>query len=165
MKDIEALAHEIQLMKDIEEIKDLKYKYIRFMVHSQWDELEVLLTEDCRSEYSDGKYSFPDRNTLMGFLRKSHDGHEKPFVSFWQVSQPEIELLSDTEATGIWCMRHATVDTNSNQEIRQFAWYHDRYRKEEDRWKICKTGYTRTLEDNWSRGDLPSIKLEVPQIL
>lgn len=75
----------LQQLLDIEAIKILKHRYIRFMTLSRWNEFEELLTPDISASYSDGKYVFSERTTLMRFLRDSHDASATAVLGFWPV--------------------------------------------------------------------------------
>ena len=102
MTDSEAIAR----LLDLEAIKTLKHRYIRYMTQSRWDELEGLMTEDVSTSYSDGKYAFSNRADLLRFLRDSHDAAQTHILGYWHVTMPEIEFSTRDEATGIWAMYH-----------------------------------------------------------
>ena len=53
---------------EIELIKRLKYRYCRALDLKRWDELGECLTEDCRSAYGDGHFSF-DVETAIRLAR------------------------------------------------------------------------------------------------
>jgi len=161
MSELASLRAEIERIKDVEAIKCLKYSYIRAMTLSLWDELEGLLTEDVSTSYSDGKYSFEGRDALMQFLRASHDAEQSPAVGVWQVTMPEITLTSDSTAKGIWGMSHYYIHKEAQSALLMFVYYYDDYVKIQGEWKLKKTGYRRVIEEEWSRKDLPSLKLNV----
>ena len=60
---------DLQRMLAIEEIKQLKYRYLRFLDTKEWDALAELFLEDATSAYGDGKYAFEGREAIMTFLR------------------------------------------------------------------------------------------------
>jgi len=161
MSDLASLRAEIERIKDVEAIKRLKYRYIRSMTLSLWDELESLLTEDVSTSYSDGKYSFEGRDALMQFLRAAHDVEESPAVAAWQVTMPEITLTSDSTANGIWGMSHYFINKEAQTALLMFVYYDDAYVKIDGEWKFKKTGYKRVIEEEWQRKDLPSLTLNV----
>lgn len=135
----------------LEAIKSLKYRYIRCMTLSLWDELETLLTEDAYSAYSDGAYVFDGRTALMDFLRNQHGGEVSTSLGYWQVGMPEITLESASTARGIWGMYHFYLDKQSDQQLEMFCYYEDEYRKEQGHWRICRTGYKRVMEQALER--------------
>lgn len=155
MTDSEALHR----LLDLEAIRTLKHRYIRCMTQSRWDEMATLLTPDVKTSYSDGKYSFDNRADLMRFLRGAHDATQTHVLGYWHVTMPEIEVVSKTEATGIWAMYHFYLDKPALQQQEMFAYYEDLYRKVNGTWMIAKTGYRRVMEQTWSRRDVPSMEL------
>lgn len=66
---------------------------------------------------------------------------------------PEIDLTSDTTATGIWYLQDIVIDLAANTTLRGAAFYHDEYEKVDDQWKIKHTGYFRTYEEIEERSD------------
>jgi hypothetical protein len=144
-------------LDELEAIKRLKYRYLRCLDQKRWDELETCFSEDATSAYSGGKFSFDGRDAIMDFLRKSMGADS--FLSSHTVHHPEIELTSDTTATGIWALHDVVIETRANIVIRGAAFYRDEYVKVDGEWKISSTGYERTYEETFSRGDVPSLKL------
>ena len=53
-------------------------------------------------------------------------------------------------------MFHYNIDKRAQTAEQQYAYYDDTYTRQGGRWVIQTTGYTRILEEHWSRGDLPS---------
>ena len=155
MTDTDALRR----LLDLEAIRTLKHRYIRCMTQSRWDEMEALLTPDVKTSYSDGKYSFDNRDDLMTFLRGAHDASQTHVLAYWHVTMPEITLTSSTGAKGIWAMYHFYLDKPALQQQEMFAYYEDRYVKQGDTWLIAATGYRRVMEQSFSRRDLPSAEL------
>lgn len=146
---------------DIEALRTLKHRYIRCMTQSRWDELEALLTEDVQASYSDGKYTFGNRNELLRFLRGSHDASQTHVLGYWHVTMPELEFPAPDQATGIWAMYHCFIDKSAQQQLEMFAYYEDSYRREDGAWRIARTGYRRVMEQSFNRRDLPSLTLLV----
>ena len=89
------------MMDDIEAIKQLKARYFRLMDAKDWDGYRALFTRDVHVDVSaDGGGVFDGLDEFMTMLVPTlrdvvtvHHGH-----------MPEIELTSDTTATGIWAM-------------------------------------------------------------
>ena len=143
-------------LQEIEAIKKLKYKYFRTLDLKQWDKMAECFTEDAKTSYSGGKYSFEGRDTIMGFLKQGLGTH---MISMHQGHHPEIELTSDTTATGIWALQDYVIDLKRNTSLFGAAFYHDEYVKVNGEWKIKSTGYERTFEEVFNRGDIKSLKL------
>ena len=142
---------------EIEAIKRLKYKYMRCLDQKRWDEIAECFTADATAAYSGGKYSYDGRDAIVEFLRKSMGADT--FHSAHQVHHPEIELTSDSTATGTWALQDTVIGTQWDIIIRGAAFYEDEYVKEDGTWRIRHTGYKRPFEEMFSRKDIPSLKL------
>jgi len=144
-------------LQEIEAIKRLKYTYCRCLDEKRWDEMAACLTEDATAAYSDGTYSFGNREQIMQFLRDALGAHS--MVTSHRVHQPEIDLTSPTTATGIWGLDDVVIETHTNTIIRGAAFYRDAYVKIGGHWKIKSTGYQRLYEEMFQRSDTPSWRL------
>ncbi|MCP3984493.1 MAG: nuclear transport factor 2 family protein [bacterium] len=144
-------------LQALEAIKLLKYKYMRYLDQKRWDELEQLLTEDARCSYSGGKYSYEGRRAIVEFLSSSMD--RDSFISCHRVTQPEIELTSETTATGIWALEDTVIDTENEFTLHGAAFYEDEYLRIDGEWKIRSTGYERTFEEIQTRKGVDGPKL------
>ena len=160
MSDLETLQKAVQHLQDIEAIKTLKHQYIRTMTLGLWDEFDSLVTDDIKSSYSDGKYSFKDKKELLDFLKAAH-AEGSPIVSTWMVGMPEISFISDSSAVAKWGFEHYSLIKPAELDLSMFAYYDDEYIKVDGQWKICKTGYQRVIEQEASRKDKPGLKLNV----
>ncbi|MBN49077.1 MAG: bile acid 7-alpha dehydratase [Spongiibacteraceae bacterium] len=153
------LEQQIQRLTDIEAIKTLKYRYVKAMTYSDWDALEATLIESVETSYSDGKYTFNNREDVLNLLRSSHNHAMHNIIAYWHVTMPIIEITSDNTATGSWGMYHRYIDRGErNVEEEQFAFYEDEYLRTDEGWKISKTGYRRVMEQGFERGDIASLK-------
>jgi hypothetical protein len=63
-----------------------------------------------------------------------------------QGHHPEIELTSETTATGIWYMDDTVHILEHNLKVRGNGIYWDEYVKVDGQWKIRHTGYERIWE-------------------
>jgi bile-acid 7alpha-dehydratase len=142
---------------EMEQIKRLKYKYLRCLDQKLWDEMVECFTEDAVAEYSGGKYTYNGRQAILDFLRRSMGAES--FHSSHRVHHPELELTSGTTATGVWALEDVVVETKWEITIRGAAFYRDEYVKEQGRWRIRRTGYLRTYEEIQPRKDVPGLRL------
>ena len=143
----DALRRDIQRLMDIEAIKQLKHAYFRCIDTANFVELKELFHEDVSVHFVGGTYEWKlqGRAEYLESIRKSfhreavghHNGHH-----------PEIQILSETEATGIWyladnmwIMSHKFFTTGT-------ALYWDRYVKADGKWSIIDTKYERIYEIN-----------------
>ena len=150
-------------LNELEAIKRLKYKYMRCLDQKLWSEIAECFTEDATSSYSGGKYSYRGRDAIVKFLAEAMG--RPSFYSSHRVHHPEIELTSETTATGIWALEDTVIDTQYQITIRGAAFYRDEYVKIDGEWKIAHTGYERTFEEMQSRKESASLRLthEEPQ--
>ena len=137
---------------EIEAIKQLKYRYFRFLDQKKLDQLEQLLTPDFTASYHNGRYGAPDRATVMGFLRKTIG--QPHLLTLHQGHHPEITLVSDTEATGIWYLQDIVIDTREKSRLEGNGFYEDRYRKVNGEWRIAYTSYRRTFDIKQPLGEV-----------
>ncbi len=142
---------------EIEEIKRLKYKYMRCVDRKLWKEMEEVFTEDASVAYSAGRYSYSGRDSIIEWLKQGMD--RDAFHSTHSVHQPEIDLIAEDRATGTWKIEDIVIDTEFDITISGAAFYEDRYVKQGGRWLIEHTGYDRIFEQMVSRKDTPSLKL------
>lgn len=131
---------------EIELIKQLKYRYIRNLDLNNWDELAATLTDDVQCDYSDGEYSFSDRDDALHFLTTSM-GSDRISTTH-HVHQPEIDLTSPITATGSWALWDKIVVLDFNLVIQGSAYYSDEYVKVDGQWLISKTGHRRVYEEH-----------------
>ena len=143
-------------LREIEAIKRLKYKYMRCLDLKRWDEMQDCFTESATSAYSGGKYSYQGRDQIIGFFRESM-GPE--MITCHHVHQPEIELQSETRATGSWALEDTVIHTAHDFTLRGAAFYRDEYVKEGGQWKIAHTGYERIYEEMQPRKEMAGLKL------
>lgn len=144
----------------LEEIRRLKYRYLRCVDLKRWDDFADTLTADATANYGTPVYGEPltltGRADIVTFMREKL-GPEITTVHF--VSQPEIDIDGD-EAAGTWAFEDTVIVTEHRLVIRGAAFYEDRYRREADGvWRISHTGYDRTYEAMVSLDDLPSFRL------
>jgi hypothetical protein len=161
MADLEMLERHVAELRALEEIKTLKYRYFRAMTHNDYDTLKETLTADVVTSYSDGEYVFADREKLLTFLIDSHDP-DAEIIAYWMAGMPEIELTSETTATGTWAMYHYYYNRGQEFVDEMFVYYDDEYRKEDGVWRFCKTGYRRILNQILNRKDMP-YKMQAPE--
>ena len=117
---VEELRRDIQRLMDIEAIKQLKHAYFRCIDTANFDELETLFHDDITVHLVGGFYEWKlqGKEEFMASQRRSfhqqavghHNGH-----------QPEIQILSETEATGIWYL-------TDNMWVLNHAFFTDRHR-------------------------------------
>lgn len=136
---------EIADLLDLEEIRRLKYRYMRCVDSRLFDELEQCFAPDASSSYGDGQYSFDGRDNIMEFLRASLRSES---VTLHIASHPEIDLTSATTANGTWVLEDLVVNRRSGSRLHGAAYYSDTYVKIDGEWLIQSTGYRRIIEEH-----------------
>ncbi len=150
----EELRRGLQLLLDIEAIKQLKHAYFRCIDTANWEEIADLFHDDVTVHFVGGTYEWKlqGRKEYVEAVRGSfnreacghHNGH-----------QPEIQVLSETEATGIWYLTDNMWILNHKFFTTGTALYWDRYQKVDGRWTIRETKYRRIYELNRPLDEMP----------
>jgi hypothetical protein len=140
---MDALHMDLAHLVDLEAIKRLKYRYLRCVDLKLWDEIVETFTEDVSVSYDSGRWACSGRDAVVDMLRT---GLGPEVLSSHTVHHPEIDLVSPTEATGVWALQDFVFNRRSNAQLHGAAFYDDRYRKVDGVWRISFTGYTRTFE-------------------
>jgi len=144
-------------LREIEAIKQLKYRYMRCLDQKRWDELAECLTADVVTAYGGGKYAFEGREAVMRFLSEAMAAPS--FLSSHRVHHPEITLDGETSARGIWALEDTVVDPVRRFVLHGAAFYEYEYVKADGRWRIRRTGYQRTFEFVESFDQRPGLTL------
>ncbi len=142
---------------EIEAIKQVKYRYFRFLDLKRWDDIATLFVPEATCAYSAGAYSYDGRDAIVEFFRKSM-GRET-FLSSHKAHHPEITLTAPDTATGIWALEDWVVDLQWELDIRGAAFYEDTYVKRDGEWKILETTYKRVMEELSPRGPRTGLQL------
>ncbi len=142
---------------ELEHIKRLKYRYMRALDTQNWDLMADCFTADVSCWYSGGALSTSGRDNVVGMLKE----YCPPgFVSSHIAVHPEIDLLDDTRAEGVWRMEDLVNYTSptgyraggtgekitGGERMQGAGYYYDSYSKTEDRWQISRTGFIRLFE-------------------
>ena len=145
-----------ELMVAVEEIKQLKYRYLRTLDLKRWDEFAQVFVPEATGEYGEG-LSFGSRDELVCFMR---DSLGPQMVTLNQCHHPEISVKDD-RATGVWYLEDRVLMPEHRLVLEGAAFYEDRYVRTGDGWRIEHTGYRRTYEATMSMDDLPSYELRI----
>lgn len=133
-------------LEAIEAIKRVKYRYLRALDTKHWDDFADTLTEDIAGDYGSSlgkELHFTNRAELVDFMRTAMPAG---VLTEHRVTHPEITLVDTDEAEGRWYLQDRVLVPEHNFMLFGAAFYRDRYRKTDDGWKICATGYERTYE-------------------
>jgi hypothetical protein len=136
-----------QTIFEIEAIKKLKARYFRFVDTFDLDNWLTVFTDDCLCLYEGGvpragepapePYRVQGKKGVAEYWRSNtsrvqsvHHGH-----------MPEIDIVSDDEARGIWAMEDIVQFTDAL--MHGYGHYHETYRKVNGQWLIAKLHLTR----------------------
>ncbi|WP_158890490.1 nuclear transport factor 2 family protein [Amycolatopsis anabasis] len=139
-----------------EDLRRLKYRYLRTLDLKDWEPFAETLTEDATACYGGERLTFSGRAEIVGFMRNSLG---PGVITVHHCHHPELEVDGD-QATGIWALDDTVIVPEHRLVLRGAAFYEDAYRRGADgAWRIARTGYRRTYEATLSLDDLPSFRL------
>ncbi|CAM4522489.1 major membrane immunogen (membrane-anchored lipoprotein) [Paenibacillus endophyticus] len=140
-----------QRLDDIEQIKQLKARYFRFVDEKKWTEFGDIFTADAKIisegvDYSKGGGQAYGKmiGDLVGKAPTVHHGY-----------MPEIEIIDKDHAKGIWAMEDLLTFPDAKDAYpghHGYGQYHETYKKVNGVWKISSTELTRFRMDplkNW----------------
>lgn len=139
---------------DLEQIRQLKYRYFRTLDLKRWDDFATCLLPEITADYAG--LVFDDRDALVAFMRENMG---PGLISLHQAHHPEIVVDGD-EATGTWYLEDKVIVPDAQYVLEGAAFYADRYRRTSEGWRIAHTGYRRTYEMSWSSADVPSLQIK-----
>jgi hypothetical protein len=150
----------VEELRAIEEIRQVKYCYLRCVDLKLWEEIAEVFTADATVDYGTMVYGQPlkisGRDRIVEFFRTKLG---PDIITVHSAGQPEITVDGAT-ARGTWSFEDTVIATEHRVVITGAAFYRDRYERGGDgRWRIAHTGYVRTYEAMMSLDDLPSFKL------
>ena len=140
---------------EIEQIRQLKYRYVRFIDTKRWDDLALLFAPDATASYGGGATERAGRDAILDFLVTSMA--DESMLTSHKVHQPEITLTGPDTATGVWALDDVVVLGSLGMTVRGASYYDDRYVKLDGDWRIAHTGYRRVFEEIEPRR--PELKL------
>ncbi len=144
-EELEQLRNDVRILKDIEAIKRVKHAYFRCIDTANIEELKSIFHRDVVVHFIGGTYEW----TLRGrdeYLEAIAANFNKEVVAQHNGHHPEIDVLSETEATGIWYLHDNFYRLWDMHFVTGTALYRDRYVKEDGRWQIRESRYERVYE-------------------
>lgn len=138
----------------IEDIKQLKARYFRFMDTRDFEGMATVFCHDALFDCTEGVRYLPLGGEWQGELGETRRGREDimawiiaSFVSATTVHHGhghEITIDSDTEAHGVIAMEdYIFAADRKTLLIHAAGHYHERYRIEDGAWRIAETKLTR----------------------
>jgi len=146
----------VELLLAVEEIKQLKYRYLRTLDLKRWDDFAAVFVPEVTADYGEG-LAFGSREELVAFMR---DSLGQRMVTLHHCHHPEIDVDGD-RATGVWYLEDKVLMPDHRLVLEGAAFYEDRYVRTGEGWRIEHTGYRRTYEATMSMDDVPSYALTI----
>jgi hypothetical protein len=143
----------LETLLAIEEIKRLKARYFRLMDGKDWDGFADLFARDALFDVHDALEENPGgaqapicgRDAIVAYVR---DGIN-PITSAHYGHMPEIDILTDDSATGIWALadilRLPEGAAAPFSRFHGYGHYHERYVREDGAWRIAALRITRLM--------------------
>jgi SnoaL-like domain len=132
----------------VEEIKRLKARYFRCMDTKDWDGFAAVFAPDAEMDMR-GEDPASGLNhgaqVIADYVRNAVDA----VVTVHHGHMPEIELTSDTTATGIWAMEDKLrwPDGSPISWMHGYGHYHETYERVDGEWRIKTLTLTRLRVD------------------
>lgn len=142
--------------RDHEDVKALKYRYLRTLDTKQWDDFEACFLPEATADYNG--LEFADRAALVDYMRTNLG---EGMITLHQVHHPEIAIDGDT-ATARWYLQDKVLVAAFGFMLEGAAFYEDRYVRTPEGWRVAHTGYRRTYEATYNLADLPSLSVKGP---
>jgi hypothetical protein len=149
----------LETLVAVEEIKQLKARYFRYVDTKQWDLLPSVFTQDCTfgfegvvpgqvSRYESVEDFVEGLKVILGDVTSVHHGHS-----------PEITLSGPHAATGIWAMTDLLERPLGHplSSFTGYGHYFEDYRKE-DAWRIASVYLSRLLKVEHPNRDATELK-------
>jgi uncharacterized protein (TIGR02246 family) len=128
---------------DIEAIRQLKARYFRTMDTKDWTAMRRVFADDVVIDSSEaGGQVVEGADEFMTFLENVLEGA----TTVHQGHMPEIDLTSDTTATGVWALNDIVIWPNGVR-LDGYGHYHETYEKIDGEWKITSSKLTRLHAD------------------
>jgi len=139
------LQQQVRELRDIESIKRVKYAYFRAIDSADLKLLGSLVTDDVEVRFIGGDYDWKlkGRDEYVEAVARNFNASS---VTEHNGNHPEINILSETEAEGIWYLHDNFYNLLKKVFTTGSAFYHDRYRKVDGQWRIARTEYKRHYE-------------------
>jgi hypothetical protein len=131
---------------EIESIKQLKARYCRYLDTKDWAAWRTIFADDFVSDTAEsGGRVIVGADEFVTYIRKTLGKPSQPTVH--QVHAPEIELVSETTARGVWALQDV-VRLAPGVNLNGYGHYHETYEKIDGQWRIKSSKLTRLREDD-----------------
>lgn len=126
-------------LEAIDAIKQLKYRYFHACDSKQPDRVRACFAEGPIDLQYGRIGEFADREQMLAiFTELACQDH---IIEMHHGQNPQIEVLSDDSATGIWGLYYYMIDTRRNLVTQLAGFYEDAYAVRDGAWQITKSHY------------------------
>ena len=130
-------------MDDIEAIRQLKARYFRTMDTKDWVGMRRVFADDLIADTSEaGGSVVTGADDFIAFLQETLNGT----VTAHQGHMPELDLTSETTASGVWALNDLVIWPNGMRLV-GYGHYHETYEKVGAEWRIKTLKLTRLHTD------------------
>ena len=138
---------QLQRLLAIEEIKQLKARYFRFLDTKQWDQWATVFATDVRMEVPEAAVELDGRDAVVRNVSAALEGAQ----TVHHGHMPEIEITGPDTARGTWAMfdyvEWPAGEGGSRVGLQGFGHYHEHYVREDGEWRIAKIRLERVRLD------------------
>lgn len=131
----------VERLVAIEEIRQLKARYFRFVDTKKWDEFASLFTDDLKIDFEESTSKPLTKDQFVA----SAERHFTGAMSVHHGHVPEIEIIDAEHARGIWPMFDLVETPPESSYDSHTGWGHytEEYRKVDGKWLISRTRLSR----------------------
>ena len=145
VSELAQLKRDVRILKDIEAIKRLKHAYFRGIDSADLELLAGIFHKDITAHFIGGLYEWKIAGRAE-YLEAIGQNFNSDVVCQHNGHHPEIDILSETEATGIWYLHDIFYNLHMKVLTQGTAFYKDTYVKEDGQWWLKSTYYKRHYE-------------------
>lgn len=138
------LEQRIARLEAIQELEQLKYRYLRAVDAKQYESFKDFFTSEGSFNYGPMGHYYSPEETTQAFRDGYLAVQDGDYVTrqMHHAVHPELTMLSDTEATGQWMLRFRSTDRAQGAEMVMCGSYDDRYVKVDGQWRIQQQHFT-----------------------
>jgi hypothetical protein len=145
MAEVRRLRAEVDRLNDIEAVKRTKYQYWRCFDTADLAGMTEVLHPDVTLSVVAGVYSMKLEGR-EAYLRMVKEGAHADMISHHLGHNPEIDIVSPTEAIGTWYLYDDLYEMRRGMRLYGTAFYRDKYIKTDGRWQIWYSQFHRISE-------------------
>lgn len=151
-KRIATLEKECRRLSDIEEIRQLRYRYWHAIRDGRVEDVLKLFSSNPTVDFGRG----PSRGKeAVAELYRSSVGTWKPGGQYPRGYSPEIEITGENSARGHWMVEVKTLDKEKRLVYTIGLLYDEEYLREQGQWKISSLKLSYTFNEVTS---MPALK-------